>query len=46
MVFFSLINKPLFPIEPKVFGRTYFASDVRPQVTKLDPQSLKYVFLG
>ena len=39
-------NKPLFPIEPKVFGCTCFVWDVRPQVSKLDPKSLKCIFLG
>ena len=32
-------NKPLFPIDPKVFGCTCFVQDVRPQVSKLDPES-------
>ena len=39
-------NKPLFPIEPKVFGCTCFVRDVRPHVSKLDPKSLKCIFLG
>ena len=39
-------TKPLFPIAPKIFGSTCYARDVRPQVTKLDPKSLKCVFLG
>ena len=39
-------NKTLFPIEPKIFGCTCFVRDVRPQVTKLDPKSLKCIFLG
>ena len=34
-------NNPLFPIDPKVFGCTCFVRDVRPQVSKLDPKSLK-----
>lgn len=34
-------NRPLFPIEPKIFGCTCFVRDSRPQVTKLDPKSLK-----
>ena len=34
-------NKPLFPIDPKVFGCTCFVRDVRPQVSKVDPKSLK-----
>ena len=39
-------NNPLFPIEPKVFGYTCFIRDVHPQVSKLDPKSLKCIFLG
>ena len=39
-------NNPLFLIEPKVFGCTCFVWDVRPQVSKLDPKSLKCIFLG
>ncbi|KAM7509738.1 hypothetical protein LguiB_008613 [Lonicera macranthoides] len=39
-------NKSLFPIEPRIFGSICFVRDVRPQVTKLDPKSLKCVFLG
>ena len=39
-------NKPLFPIDPKVFGCTYFVRDVSPQVSKLDPKSLKRIFVG
>ena len=39
-------NKPLFPIEPRVLGCTCFVRDVRPHVSKLDPKSLKYIFLG
>jgi len=39
-------NEPLFPIEPRIFGCTCFVRDVRPHVTKLDPKSLKCVFLG
>src|SRR5262249_9712204 len=39
-------TKPLFSIEPRIFGSTCFVRDVRPQVTKLDPKSLKCVFLG
>ena len=39
-------NNPLFPIEPKVFGGTCFVRDVCPQVLKLDPKSLKCIFLG
>ncbi|XP_037491487.1 uncharacterized protein LOC105647932 [Jatropha curcas] len=37
------LSKLLFPIEPRIFGCT---CDVRPQVSKLDPKSLRYVFLG
>ena len=39
-------KKTLFPIEPRIFGCTCFVRDVRPQVTKLDPKSLKCIFLG
>ena len=39
-------NNPLFPIESNVFGCTYFIRDVSPQVSKLDPKSLKCIFLG
>ena len=39
-------KNPLLPIEPKVFGCTYFIQDVRPKVSKLDPKSLKCIFLG
>ena len=39
-------NKPLFPIDPKVFGCTCFVLDVRPQVSKLDLKSLKCIFVG
>ena len=39
-------NNLLFPIEPKVFGYTCFVRDVRPQVFKLDPKSLKCIFVG
>ena len=39
-------NNPLFPIAPKVFGCTCFVRDVRLQVSKLDPKSLKCVFVG
>ena len=39
-------NNLLFPIDPKVFGCTCFVRDVRLQVSKLDPKSLKYIFVG
>ena len=39
-------NKPLFPIEPRIFGCTCFVRDVRPQVSKLDHKSLKCIFFG
>ena len=39
-------HKSLFPIEPQVFGCTCFVRDVRPHVFKLDPKSLKCIFLG
>ena len=38
--------KFLFPIEPRIFGSTCFVRDVHLQITKLDPKSVKYVFLG
>ena len=39
------LNNPLFPIEPKLFGSTCFVWDVSPQVSKIDPKSLKCIFL-
>ena len=39
-------NKPLFPIDPKVFGCTCVVRNVCPQVSKLDPKSLKCIFVG
>ena len=39
-------HKSLFPIEPRVFWCTCFVRDVCPHVTKLDPKSLKCIFLG
>ena len=39
-------NNSLFPIDAKVFRCTCFARDVRPQVFKLDPKSLKCIFVG
>ena len=39
-------KKPLFLNDPKVFGCTCFVRDVRPQVSKLDPKSLKRIFMG
>ena len=39
-------NKPLFPIEPQIFGCACFVRDVRPKVSKLDHKSLKCIFLG
>ena len=39
-------SKPLFPIEPRVFGCTCFVRDVRSHVSKLDPKPLKCIFLG
>ena len=39
-------HNSLFPIEAKVFGCTCFVRDVRLQVSKLDPKSLKCIFLG
>lgn len=39
-------TKHLFPIAPKIFGCVCFVRDVRPHHTKLDPKSLKCIFLG
>jgi len=39
-------TKSLFSIAPRIFGSTCFVWDVRPHVTKLDPKSLKCIFLG
>ncbi len=39
-------DRPLFSIEPKIFGCTCYVRDVRPHITKLDPKSLKCIFLG
>ena len=39
-------NNSLFPIDPKVFRCTCFVRDVLPQVSKLDPKSLKCIFVG
>ena len=39
-------KKPLFPIEPRVFGCTCYVRDVCPHVSKLDLKTLKCIFLG
>ena len=39
-------HKYLLPIESRVFGCTCFVRDIRPYVPKLDPKSLKCIFLG
>ena len=39
-------NNLLFPTDPKVFGCTCFVRNVHPQASKLDPKSLKYIFVG
>ena len=39
-------NNPLFLINPKVFGCTCFVWDTCLQVSKLDPKSLKCIFVG
>ena len=39
-------HRSLFPIEPRVFGCTCFVRDVHSYVSKLDPKSLKCIFLG
>ena len=38
-------NNLLFSIDPKIFGWTCFVRDVRSQVYKLDPKSLKCIFV-
>lgn len=38
-------NKPLFPIKHRTFDCTCFVRDIRPPITKLNPKSLKCVFL-
>nr|GEV05380.1 reverse transcriptase domain-containing protein [Tanacetum cinerariifolium] len=38
-------TKPLFPIDPKIFGSTCFVQDTQPNITKLDPKSLNVFFL-
>lgn len=40
------LNKHLFPVEPKMFGCSCFVRDSQPHINKLDPKSLKCVFLG
>ena len=39
-------TKSLFHIAHKIFGCVCFVRDVRPHHTKLDPKSLKCIFLG
>ena len=39
-------NNLLFLIDPKVYGCTCFVRDVHHQVSKLDPKSLKCIFVG
>ncbi|CAH9111005.1 unnamed protein product, partial [Cuscuta europaea] len=39
-------NKELFSIRPKIFGCACLVRDVNPHLTKLDPKSLKCIFLG
>ena len=39
-------HQSLFPTEPQVLKCTCFVRDVRPHVVKLDPKSLKCIFLG
>ena len=39
-------SNSLFPIDPKVFRCTCLVRDVRPQISKLDPKSLKCIFVG
>ena len=39
-------NNLLFPIDPNIFRCICFVQDVHPQVSKLDPKSLKCIFVG
>lgn len=39
------LSKSSFPISPNIFGCVCFVRGVRPHYTKLDPKSLKYIFL-
>ena len=39
-------SKPLFHLDPKIFGCVCFVRDVRPTISKLDPKALKCIFLG
>ena len=39
-------NSSLFPIDPMVFGCTCFVLDVKPHDSKLEPKSLKCIFVG
>ncbi|WOG86646.1 hypothetical protein DCAR_0205863 [Daucus carota subsp. sativus] len=39
-------DKPLYPVEPKIFGSTCFVRDVHQNLSKLDPKSVKCIFLG
>ena len=39
-------HKSLFPIEPRIFRCTCFVRNVRSHVSKLNPKSLKCIFLG
>ena len=39
-------NKPLFLIEPRIFGCTCFVQEVHSHASKLDPKSLKYIFFS
>ena len=43
-VLFSI--RSLFFIPPKIFGCTCFVQDMRSQISKLDPRSLKCIFFG
>ena len=37
-------SKPLFHLDPKIFGCVCFVRDVRPTISKLDPKALKCIF--
>ncbi|KAF5755966.1 putative RNA-directed DNA polymerase [Helianthus annuus] len=38
-------EKPLYPIPPKIFGSTCFVHDTHSHLTKLDPESVKCLFV-
>ena len=45
--FFCLyLDKPTFSIVPHVFSSTYFVQNIYPELDKLKPRAIKYVFVG